>query len=148
VLVVAGCDSAIMLDPIEEPLDAVAQLVGAFVEGGRRSAMVQGSDVGCRALRRDLGSERVAVVTTIGQQHTLARQRAEHVFPAPAVVGLAFRQLDRDREAVAIDNRVDFGRKPTAGTSHATTAAAFFSPFAACWCTRTIELSIIWILPS
>jgi hypothetical protein len=27
---------------------------------------------------------------------------------------------------------VDLGRKPAAGTSHATTAAAFFSPLAAC----------------
>jgi hypothetical protein len=27
---------------------------------------------------------------------------------------------------------VDFGRKPAAGTAHATTSAAFFSPLAAC----------------
>lgn len=121
-----------MLDPIEEPLDAVAQLVGALVEDGLRRAVVEGADVGSRALRRDPGSERVAVIAAISQQHALARQSDEHIFATPAVVGLTFRQLDRDREAVAIDDRVDLGRKPAAGTSHATTAFAFFSPFAAC----------------
>ncbi len=121
-----------MLDPIEEPFDAVAQLVGAFVEDGLRRTMVEGTDVRRRALCRDLGSQRVAVVAAISQQHALARQSGEHIFATPAVVGLTFRQLDRDREAVAIDDRVDLGRKPTAGTAHATTAIAFFSPFAAC----------------
>ena len=40
-LVEAGGDSAVMLDPIEEPLDMVAQLVGPFVEGGLDGAMVE-----------------------------------------------------------------------------------------------------------
>ena len=33
-----------MLDPIEEPLDMVAQLVGPFVEGGLDGAMVDHSE--------------------------------------------------------------------------------------------------------
>ena len=131
-LVEAGGNSAIMLDTIEEPLDAVAQLVDPWAEGGRVGAMVQRTNVGRGTLGRNLCPKRVAVVAAIRQQDALARKRAEHVFATLAVVGLTFGQLQRDREPVRIDDGVDFGRKPAAGTSHATTTAAFFSPLAAC----------------
>ena len=121
-----------MLDAVEEPFDAVAQLIGAFVEGGLRRAMVEGADVGRRALRRDPGSERVTVVAAIRQQDAIGTEQPEHFLASPSVVSLAFGQLEEDREPVRVDDRVDFGRKPAAGAPHATTVAAFFSPLAAC----------------
>ena len=57
---------------------------------------------------------------------------AEHALGTLAVVGLALRQLERDRQPECIDEGVDLGRKPAAGTAHATAAARFFSPLAAC----------------
>ena len=53
--VVTGCDRAEMLDPVEEPLDAVAQLVDARAERGLLDAMVERTDVGIRPLCGDLG---------------------------------------------------------------------------------------------
>jgi hypothetical protein len=41
-------------------------------------------------------------------------------------VRLALGQLERDREAAGVDERVDFGRKPAAGTAHATASTTFF----------------------
>jgi hypothetical protein len=128
----AGGDGAIVLDLVEEPLDPIAVFVEAGVEGGRIDALIQRTNVGYGAPRRNFGSERIAVIAAIGQQDALARQRLQHVLAAAAVVRLAFRQLERDRQARGIDEGMDFGRKPASGTAHATTAAAFFSPLAAC----------------
>ena len=128
----ARCNGAIVLDFVEEALDVVAAFVGARAERGGIEAMVERPDVGLGALSSNFGAERVAVVGAIGEQHAFARQCFEHVFRALAVMGLAFRQLQRDRKAAGIDEGVDFGRKPAAGTAHATATAAFFSPFAAC----------------
>ena len=131
-LVVAGGDSAIMLDAIKEPLNPVAEFVGARAEGWGVEPMVERADIGIGAPVRDLGAQSIAVVAAIGEQNTVCTERAEHIFAGLAVVRLAFGQLERDREAVAVDDRVDFGRKPAAGTAHATAFAAFFSPLAAC----------------
>lgn len=132
VLVESGGDGAKMLDPVEEPLDAIAMLVDACTECGRIGAMVERSDVGKCAGVRNLRPQRVAVVAAIRQQYAVGSEQPKHPLARPSVVSLAFGQLEEDREAVHVDDRVDLGRKPTAGASHATTTAAFFSPLAAC----------------
>lgn len=131
-LVEAGCDSAEVFDAIEKPFDPIAQLVDPRAEGRRIDAMIERADVGISALFGDFGAKRIAVIAAIGQQNAVLTERAEHVLATLAIVCLPFGQLERDREPVAVDDRVNFGRKPAAGTSHATTTATFFSPFAAC----------------
>ena len=130
--IIAGCNGSIMLDAVEEPLDAVAQLVDTPTEGRRIGAMIERADVGVGTLLGNFGAQLVAVVAAIRQQNTIRLERAEHVSTRRSVVGLPLGQLERDRETITVDDRVDFGRKPAAGASHATTAAAFFSPLAAC----------------
>ena len=131
-IVEAGGDGAVMLDLVEKALDEVATLVEARAEGGRIDAMVERSDVGGGALGGNHRAQRIAVVAAIGQHDAFARQCAKHVLGALAVVRLPLAQLERDREAASVDERVDLGRKPAAGTAHATTSTAFFSPLAAC----------------
>ena len=137
-----------MLDAIEEALDLVAEFVDARTEGGRVDAAIERANVGIGPALSDLGTQSVAVVASISQQNAIRSKRAEHLGAYRSVVCLPLGQLERDREAVAVDDRVDLGRKPAAGAAHATTSTAFFSPLAACWCTRTTELSIIWIWPA
>ena len=121
-----------MFDPVEEALDPVAELVGSRTEGWRFDAVADRADVGVRSLFRDQGPQRIGIVSTICEQQAVFAERTQHIVGAGTVVSLAFRQLDVDRETVRIDERVDFGREPAAGTAHATAAAAFFSPLAAC----------------
>ena len=121
-----------MLDTVEEPLDFVAEFVDARAECGRVDAMVERANVGISTAFGDLGAERVAVVAAISQQDAVRPERAEHLGAGRAIVRLSFGQLERDREAVTVDDRMDFGRKPAAGAAHAITSAAFFSPLAAC----------------
>lgn len=132
VLVEARCNGSVVLELVEEPLDEVAAPVDARTERGRVGAMAERANVCGRALGRDPGAQRIAVVAAIGEHDALARQRTKHVLGAAAVVCLPLGQLQCDGEPARIDERVDFGRKPTAGTAHATTSAAFFSPLAAC----------------
>ena len=131
-LVEAGGDGSKMLDAVEEPLDAVAIFVDARAEGWRIDAMIERPNVRQRAGARDLRPERIAVVAVIGEQNAVAAKQFEHGLAGLAVVRLPLGQLEEDRQAVRVDDRVDLGRKPAAGTSHATTTAAFFSPLAAC----------------
>ncbi len=131
-LVEAGGDGAIVLDLVEEALDEVAAFVEARTEGRWIYTLVERADVGPCTPADNLGAQRVAVVAAVSQQDAFARQRVEHVHGALAVVRLSFGELQRDRETARIDERVDLGRKPAAGTAHATTSAAFFSPLAAC----------------
>ena len=121
-----------MLDPVEEALNPVAELVGSRTEGWRIDAVAHGADVRIRTLIRDQRPQRIGIVAAISKQQTVFADLAQHVVSAGAVVRLAFRQLDVDREPVRIDERVDFGREPAAGTAHATASATFFSPLAAC----------------
>lgn len=94
--------------------------------------MVERADVGSGALGGNHGAQRIAVVASVSQHDTFARQRGKHVLGAFAVVCLPLGELQGDREAARIDERVDFGREPAAGTAHATASTAFFSPLAAC----------------
>jgi len=125
-------DGAIVLEPVEEPLDTVPELVGEGAERWRVDPAIERPDVGIGALIHDFRPQRITIVAAIGKQHAAFTEQIQHVGSALAVVSLAFRQFDMDREAVRVDERVDFGREPAAGTAHATAAAAFFSPLAAC----------------
>ena len=57
------------------------------------------------------------------------------------------RQAEPDREALRIDDRVDFGRETTTGATETMISIPLFA-VAACWWARTEVLSIIWISPS
>ena len=56
-------------------------------------------------------------------------------------------QAKPDREALRIDDRVDFGREPASGATETMISIPLFA-VAACWCARTDVLSIIWMSPS
>ena len=129
----AGCDGAIVLQSVEEALDAVSQFVGEGAEHWRIDAIGFWPDVRIASLTCDLRTQRIAVVAAIGEQHALLAEQAQHFGGVGSVVRLPLAQLDLDGETVRIDERVDFGREPAAGTAHATATAAFFSPLAACW---------------
>ena len=56
-------------------------------------------------------------------------------------------QAEPDREALRIDDRVDFGREPASGATETMISIPLFA-VAACWWARTEVLSIIWMSPS
>jgi hypothetical protein len=89
--------------------------------------MIERSNIRQRAGICDLRPERIPVVVAIGQQYAVGPEQPQHVLTGLSVVRLPLGQSKEDREAVRVDDRVDLGCRPAAGTSHATTAAAFFA---------------------
>lgn len=76
---------------------------------GRASA-----DVGPCTVRGHLEAQGITVVGAIGEQHAAAAERIKHVGGAPAIVRLSGSELERDRHAVRIDQRVGLGGQSTA----------------------------------
>jgi hypothetical protein len=58
------------------------------------------------------------------------------------IMRLASGQAEPDREALGIDDRVDFGSEPTSGATETMISIPLFA-VAACWWARTEVLSII-----
>ena len=137
-----------VLEFAEEPLNPVAHRIKAWAEDRHLLAMAEWADVGERALCGKARADCVAVIGTVGEQHAAGAKLADQVLGRPAVVGLPLGQLQRDRQPVAVDERVDLGCIPAAGTAHATAEPPFLFPLAACWWTRTDVLSIICTWPS
>ena len=63
------------------------------------------------------------------------------------VVRLPGGQAEPDREALRVDDDVDFGREPAPAATETMISTPFFA-VAACWWARTVVLSIICIWPS
>src|SRR5450631_358108 len=119
VLFEAGGDGTEVLEFAEEAFDEVAVAIEEGAE--RRAAFAAGHrlDVGPCAARGHLEAQGITVVGAIGEQHVAAAERIEHVGGAPAIVCLSGRQLERDRQAARIDQRVDLGGQSTARAPHA-----------------------------
>jgi len=137
-----------MLEFVEEAFDEIALSVETFVEGRQVDAVGHEPDVGAGTAHSEALAQGIGVVTAIAQEHIATAERAQHVVSTASVMGLAFGEFEKDRQATGIDEGVDFGRQPTARATHATGSRRFFWPLAACWCTRIEEESIIWMLPS
>jgi hypothetical protein len=56
-------------------------------------------------------------------------------------------QAQPDREALPVNDRVDFGRKSASEATETMISIPLFA-VAACWCARMEVLSIIWMSPS
>ncbi len=62
-------------------------------------------------------------------------------------MALPSRQAQPDREALPVDNRMDFGDESALGSTEAMISIPLFA-VAACWCARMEVVSIIWMLLS
>jgi len=119
VFFIARGDGTEVLEFIEEPLDKIAVAVQEPAEGGDALASRHGFDVGPCAARGQIDAQRVAVIGAVGQQDLPASDTHEHVPRAAPVMGLALAQLERNRQTVGVDKRVDLGGQPAPRAPHA-----------------------------
>ena len=98
-------------------------MLPASVEEGaedwHRIALRHGFDVGPGAARRERGAQCIAVIGRVGEQDLALAETVEHIGRALAVMGLAFAELEDDRQTVCVDQGVDLGRQPAARAPHA-----------------------------
>ena len=74
----------------------------------------------------------VGIISPVGQENRAGPYGIEHVLGAAPVMGLAFGELQENRQPHGIDERMDLGCQTTARATHATGSGLFFLPFAAC----------------
>jgi hypothetical protein len=115
--VVAGCNSAEVLEAAEHALDGVTVAVEPRGEAVLPSSIGLGRDVGRRALALDLATDGVAVIPLVAMQDFGGGHLVEQRIGGGAIGDLAARQQERDGAAEAIGQRVNFRRPPAAGTA-------------------------------
>src|SRR5208283_1563487 len=112
-------DGSVMLDLVEEPLDEVAIAVEKGAEGRDIDPSGHGFDVRPGSAIFQGLAQRIAVIGPIGKQDLAEAEAAQEIDGTLAVMGLALRELKRDRIAVGIDESMNLGRQSTARAPHA-----------------------------
>src|SRR3984957_16246214 len=159
VLFVARRHGSEMFDLVEEAFDQVAEAIEVGAEGWDVHPVWHWLDVAPRALTCEARPQGVAVVTAVGEEDLALAETGEHVVSASPVMSLPGRQLQQNRQAVGVDEGMDFRGQSASRAPHAAGSSVVpsggrrffgppFLPFAPCWWTRIEELSIICKSPS
>src|SRR5579875_787833 len=114
VLLEACGDGSEVFDLIKEPLDEVPVSIEEWAEGGDVHPVRHRLDVGPGTSFIETGTERIAVVASVGEQDLAGAEAIEHIGSAAPVMRLTLGQLEGDRQAIAIGQRMDLGRQSAA----------------------------------
>ena len=113
--VVAGGEAAEVLELVEAALDDVAGAVEHRVEASApRAAGGEHGDVDAAALGAGEVGEPGGVVTLVGDQRAPAQRAVDQAARGGDVVDLAGGQREPQRQAAAVDQRVQLGGQPAA----------------------------------
>src|SRR5690554_4954012 len=143
--IIAGGESAKMLQFVEAALDAVALAIERCVERNEHLAAAARGDHGFHPGRRDVLANGVAVVGLVGNDG-VAGGAVQQRRGRAAVVHLAAGQQEAQRPPERVGNEMDFGRQSASGTPQSLVRAPFLAPplpVAACWCALTRVASSI-----
>jgi hypothetical protein len=109
-LVVSGGDAAEVLEPAKAALDDVSAFVGAFVEAMDDDAVGFVGDDRLGAATYDFAAKVVAVIPFVGEERAHGRRERQNIWRRRDIGILAWGQMQDDRPAKRIAQRMDFGR--------------------------------------
>src|SRR5258708_1689687 len=115
---VSGCDTATLLDLVEESFDQVACAIKMRAEADRVFAIAFRRNVCPRALLAGKLPDPVRIVSTIREQHRLWKQGAEENRTQPIVMRLTGRESDLDRHAIRVHHRVNLASQAPSRATH------------------------------
>lgn len=115
-----------MLQLGEEALDQVPLAIEPSAEVGFRPPVGFGRDIGERSFLADGRPDAIGIIGLVRQHDCSGADVIEHVVGNLAVVTLSSGQAQPDREALPIDDRMDFGCEPASGTTEAMISIALF----------------------
>lgn len=130
-LIVAGSDPAKVLQLGEEALDQVSLTIEPCAEVRLRSAIGLGRDIGERTLFTEGRADAIGIVGLVRQDDCSGTNMIKQIVSGLAVMALPCGQAQPDREALPIDDRVDFGREPASGATETMISIPLFA-VAAC----------------
>lgn len=113
-LVVSGGDAAEVLEPTEAALDDISTSVGAFVEAMDDDAVGLVGDYGLGAATNDFAAKVVAVISFISEERAHGRRERQNIGRRRDIGILAWGQMQDDRPAERITQRMDFCRAAAA----------------------------------
>ena len=130
-LIITGGHSAEVLQLGKEPLDQVALAIEPSAEVGLRPPVRLGRDIGERSPLTERRPDAIGIVRLVRQHYRPGTNMVEQVVGCLAVMALPGGQAQSDREALPIDDRMDFGREPASGATETMISIPLFA-VAAC----------------
>ena len=125
-LVVSGRDAAEVLKPTKAALDDVSAFIGTLVEGMDDDAVGFVGNDGLGAATDDFAAKVVAVIPFVAQERAHGRRERENIWRRRDIGILAWCQMQDDRPAERIAQRMDFCR---AAASRAADCLIVLPPF-------------------
>lgn len=113
-LVVSGGDAAEVLEPAKAALDDISAFVGAFVEAMDDDAVGFVGDDGLGAATNDFAAKVVAVIPFVSEERAHGRRERQNIGRGRDIGILAWGQMQDDRPAERIAQRMDFCRAASA----------------------------------
>ena len=125
-LVVSGRDAAEVLEPTKAALDDVSAFIGTLVEGMDDDAVGFVGDDGLGAATYDFAAKVVAVIPFVAEERAHGRRERQNMRRRRDIGVLAGGQMQDDRPAKRIAQRMDFCR---AAASRAADCLIVLPPF-------------------
>ena len=116
-LVVSGGDAAEVLEPTKAALDDVSAFIGSLVERMDNDAVGFVGDDGLGAATYDFAAKVVAVIPFVAQERAHGRRERENIWRRRDIGILAWCQMQDDRPAERIAQRMDFCRAAASGAA-------------------------------
>ena len=113
-LVVSGGDAPEVLEPAKAALDDISAFVGAFVEAMDDDAVGFVGDDGFGAATYDFAAKVVAVIPFVGEERAHGWRERQDIGSRGDIGILAWGQMQDDRPAERIAQRMDFCRAASA----------------------------------
>ena len=113
-LVVSGGDAAKVLEPAEAALDYISASVSTLVEAMDHDAVGFVGDDRLGAAANDFGAKVVAVISFVGKERAHGRRECQNVRRGSYIGILTGSQMQNDRPAERIAQRMDFCRAASA----------------------------------
>jgi hypothetical protein len=125
-LIVSGGNAAEVLEPTKAALDDVSAFIGTLVEGMDDDAVGFVGDDGLGAATYDLAAKVVAIIPFVAEERAHGRRERQNIWRRRDIGILAWCQMQDDRPAERIAQRMDFCR---AAASRAADCLIVFPPF-------------------
>ncbi|RAN31853.1 hypothetical protein HY11_06625 [Hyphomonas pacifica] len=126
-LIVAGCDPAEVLRLGEEALDQVALAIQPFAKVRFRPPVGLGRDIGESSFLAERCSDTIGVIRLIREDYRSSTNMVQQIVSGLAIMALPGGKFQSDREALSVDDRVDFGRETASGATETISSARMIS---------------------
>ena len=113
-LIVSGGNAAEVLEPTKAALDDVSAFIGTLVEGMDDDAVGFVGDDGLGAATYDLAAKVVAIIPFVAEERAHGRRERQNIWRRRDIGILAWCQMQDDRPAERIAQRMDFCRAASA----------------------------------